>query len=140
MPKTIALFGSSRRGGNTGRFMDHIAELSGIEVVDLGELNISAYDYSHRNRGDDFEGLMSRVLDFDNIIIASPVYWYAACGESPPILSVHRWLSACRSPLWMPWQRPLPTSGCASGVWHMPTAARDIRARCTRPRSGRSCA
>ncbi len=82
MSTTIALFGSSRRGGNTGQFMDHIAEFIKVEVVDVGTLDISPYDYDHRNRGDDFEPLMTKVLAFDNIIIASPVYWYAV---SPPV-------------------------------------------------------
>jgi multimeric flavodoxin WrbA len=82
MSSTIALFGSSRRNGNTGQFTDDIADLLGIEVVDLGQLQISAYDYDHRNRGDDFEPLMMRMLSFENIIIASPVYWYSV---SPPV-------------------------------------------------------
>jgi multimeric flavodoxin WrbA len=82
MNDAIALFGSSRRHGNTGRFMDHIAEALDIEVVDLGQLRMSPYDYEHRNRGDDFEPLMQRVLEFDHIIIGSPVYWYSV---SPPV-------------------------------------------------------
>jgi len=82
MSSAIALFGSSRRHGNTGQFMDDIAAASGIEVVDLGQLRISPYDYNHRNRDDDFEPLMKRVLDVDHIIIASPVYWYSV---SPPV-------------------------------------------------------
>lgn len=82
MGSAIALFGSSRRDGNTGQFMDDIAAKLGIEVVDLGKLRISPYDYEHRNRGDDFEPLMKRVLDFEAIIIASPVYWYSV---SPPV-------------------------------------------------------
>ena len=48
-----------------------------MEVVDLAQKNISAYDYEHRNRGDDFEPLMKRVLTFDQIVFATPVYWYA---------------------------------------------------------------
>lgn len=78
----IALFGSSRRHGNTGQLLDHIVEMSGIEVVDLSQLRMSPYDYEHRNRDDDFEPLMRRVLEFDKIIVASPVYWYAV---SPPV-------------------------------------------------------
>lgn len=62
--------------------MDHLCTKRSIEVVDLGELHLSPYDYEHRNRSDDFEPLMSRVLAFDSIIIASPVYWYAV---SPPV-------------------------------------------------------
>ena len=81
-PSTIALFGSSRRNGNTGKFMDRIAQELEIEVVDLAARNISPYDYAHQNRSDDFERLMGSVLDFDQIIFATPVYWYAA---SPPM-------------------------------------------------------
>ena len=45
MASAIALLGSSRRHGNTGRLMDQIAAALSIEVVDLGELDISPYDY-----------------------------------------------------------------------------------------------
>jgi len=80
--RAIALFASSRRNGNTGQLMDRIAKELAIEVVDLGNARMSAYDYEHRNRDDDFEPLMKRVLDFDQIIFASPVYWYSV---SPPM-------------------------------------------------------
>jgi len=62
--------------------MDQISVELGIEVVDLGQLRMSPFDYEHRNRGDEFEPLMARVLNFDQIIIASPVYWYSV---SPPV-------------------------------------------------------
>jgi len=48
-----------------------------IEVVNLDTLRISPFDYEHRNRNDDFEPLMRRVLDHDQIIFSTPVYWYA---------------------------------------------------------------
>jgi multimeric flavodoxin WrbA len=75
MPSTIALFASSRRNGNTGRLMDRIAAELEIEVVDLSEKAMSAFDYEHRNRADDFEPLMNHVLGYEQIIFASPVYW-----------------------------------------------------------------
>ena len=62
--------------------MDRIALSLDIEVVDLGGLRLSAYDYDHANRDDDFEPLMRRVLAHDQIVFASPIYWYAA---SPPM-------------------------------------------------------
>ncbi len=77
MSGVIALFASSRRNGNTGRLMDRIATELGIEVVDLASVRMSEYDYEHRNRDDDFEPLMNRVLAFDQLIVASPVYWYS---------------------------------------------------------------
>ena len=82
MPGAIALFASSRRNGNTGRLVDAIAARLGMEVVDLSATRISGYDYEHRNRDDDFEPLVQRVLQFDRIVFASPVYWYAV---SPPM-------------------------------------------------------
>lgn len=82
MASAIALLGSSRRHGNTGQLMDDVASRLDIEVVDLGQMRIAAYDYEHRNRGDDFEPLMNRVLECDHIILGSPVYWYMV---SPPL-------------------------------------------------------
>ncbi len=72
MRSTIALFASARRKGNTGRLMDRIADELQIQVVDLSKKTISAFDYQHRNRTDDFEPLMDHVLTFEQIIFASP--------------------------------------------------------------------
>jgi multimeric flavodoxin WrbA len=77
MLSTIALLSSSRRFGNTGRLVDRIALQTNIEVVDLAGLRMSSYDYEHLNRDDDFEPLMKRVLAHDQIVFATPVYWYA---------------------------------------------------------------
>jgi multimeric flavodoxin WrbA len=79
---TVALFASSRRHGNTGQLTNQIAQALEIEVIDLGQKAISGYDYEHRNRNDDFEELMERVLGYEQLIFASPVYWYAV---SPPM-------------------------------------------------------
>src|SRR3984885_12181243 len=77
MRSTIALFSSSRRLGNTGQLIDRIALELNIEVVDLAGQRISPYDYEHLNRNDDFEPLMKRLLAHDQIIFATPIYWYA---------------------------------------------------------------
>ncbi len=79
---TLALFASSRRHGNTGQLMDRVASELRIEVVDLATKDISAFDYEHRNRKDEFESLIDHVLNFRRIIFASPVYWYSV---SPPM-------------------------------------------------------
>lgn len=81
MSTAIAVFGSSRRNGNTGRLMDAVASRLSIDVVDLAEKRISPYDYQHRNRGDAFEPLMERILQHDQVIFASPVYWYAVSAH-----------------------------------------------------------
>jgi multimeric flavodoxin WrbA len=84
MLSTIALFSSSRRLGNTGQLIDRIALELNIEVVDLAGQRMSPYDYDHRNRNDDFEPLMQRVLAHDQIIFATPIYWYAV----PPAMKI----------------------------------------------------
>lgn len=82
MKNAIALFASSRRHGNTGQLMDKIAQALNIDVIDLNDYHFSDFDYEHRNKGDDFSQLFERVLTYDHIIFASPVYWYAV---SPPM-------------------------------------------------------
>lgn len=82
MSSTIILFASSRRNGNTGQLTDAVANELGLDVIDLGERDISAFDYEHRNRSDDFEPLMEKVLSVENIIFASPIYWYSV---APPM-------------------------------------------------------
>ena len=77
MLSTIALFSSSRRHGNTGQLIDRIALELNIEVVDLAGRRMSSYDYQHLNRNDDFEPLMQRVLAHEQIIFATPIYWYS---------------------------------------------------------------
>jgi multimeric flavodoxin WrbA len=77
MLTTIVLFASSRRHGNTGAIIDRIAADLNIEVVDLSDTDMSPYDYAHRNRRDGFEPLVDRVLRYDQVIFAAPVYWYA---------------------------------------------------------------
>jgi multimeric flavodoxin WrbA len=79
--RPIVLLASSRRRGNTGALADAIATKLRAEVVDLSALRLSSYDYEHRNRDDDFEPLMARVLECDPIVFASPIYWYS-CAPS----------------------------------------------------------
>ncbi|MEW6989783.1 flavodoxin family protein [Colwelliaceae bacterium 6441] len=81
MKKTIAILGSSRRNGNTGKMIDSIAECLDIEVIDLNNLNISGYDYEHKNIDDDFLATIKHVLSHDHIIFASPVYWYSMSAQ-----------------------------------------------------------
>jgi len=77
MNPTKIVFASSRRRGNTGQLADLIAEKLSVELVDLGSKNISEFDYAHLNRADDFEPLMASLLDCENLIFASPIYWYS---------------------------------------------------------------
>lgn len=81
MTNTIAVIGSSRRAGNTGQLIDWVAGEIDCEVIDLGDQQISPYDYQHRNLHDDFIPLVDNLLKADNIVFASPVYWYAMSAQ-----------------------------------------------------------
>ncbi len=72
----IAILGSSRSFGYTRKALDTIIQGSEIEVIDLKNLNIMPYDYLYQNQSDDFKALMERIITFDTIILATPVYWY----------------------------------------------------------------
>lgn len=81
MSKVVAVFASARRQGNTGKFIDWIASEIGMEVIDLAEKDISAYDYEHNNINDDFIPLFNELLNYDKIIFVTPVYWYGPSAQ-----------------------------------------------------------
>jgi len=77
MPNAIIILGSSRNDGNTRQMVDYIVSQTGMEVINLNDKNISYYDYEHQNQGDDFLPLMEKIVTYDLIIFATPVYWYS---------------------------------------------------------------
>lgn len=81
MNKTVAIIASSRRNGNTGKLIDWIAEKLNIDIIDLSPLNISPFDYEHKNIDDDFLPIMNRIFKYDNIIFTSPVYWFSMSAQ-----------------------------------------------------------
>lgn len=81
MNNSIAIIGSSRRNGNTGKLVDWIARELKIEVIDLNTKNITPFDYQNKNINDDFLPMMGHILKYENIIFASPVYWYSMSAQ-----------------------------------------------------------
>lgn len=81
MNTSIALFASSRRNGNTGKLIDWIASELDMGVIDISEKVISPYDYDHKNIDDDFIPLVNELLNFKNIIFATPVYWFGPSAQ-----------------------------------------------------------
>ena len=79
--KTIAIIGSSRKKGNTRKFLDFIISENDINVITLSELKITPFDYNHNNKDDDFFPLIKELLKYDNFIFATPVYWYTFSSQ-----------------------------------------------------------
>lgn len=79
--KKLIILGSSRKDGDTKKVVDEIISLSGWDVLDLNDYNFSYYDYEHKNLDDDFLPLMRKIItNYDVLIFATPVYWYAMSG------------------------------------------------------------
>jgi multimeric flavodoxin WrbA len=72
----IIILGSSRSFGNTRKAVNAIIEEGTIPLIDLNTLDIKPYDYEYRNHTDNFIALIERIIEFDTLILATPVYWY----------------------------------------------------------------
>ncbi|MDU8886529.1 NAD(P)H-dependent oxidoreductase [Yeosuana sp. MJ-SS3] len=80
--KTVIVIGSSRSNGNTRRVVDQLISLSSdIDIIDLNSYNIGFYDYDFKNRNDDFFPLFLKILEYDTIIFATPIYWYTMSAQ-----------------------------------------------------------
>jgi len=75
---SVIILGSARSDGNTKKICDFISTLNKAPVIDLNDYKIAYYDYEHdhENKEDDYFTLMEKVLGFDTLIFATPVYWY----------------------------------------------------------------
>ncbi|MFC0119403.1 flavodoxin family protein [Pseudoalteromonas xiamenensis] len=75
--KTVVLFSSARENGNTGKAANQIAKRLNAELIYLDQFAIGRYSYTHSHRDDDFRQLLTKLIAFDHIVIASPIYWYS---------------------------------------------------------------
>lgn len=80
MMKTAIVLGSSRSNGNTSALSLSLVNELNADYFDLNQFVIQPFAYDN-NYQDDFAGLISRLLDYDRLIFASPMYWYSASGQ-----------------------------------------------------------
>jgi len=80
--KTVIVEGSHRYQGHTGLLADYLAsKLPAAHVVSLLDYDIGHYTYDHRYRNDDFLSLLRELSEYDTIVAATPIYWYAMSGR-----------------------------------------------------------
>ncbi|MFD0965046.1 flavodoxin family protein [Pseudofulvibacter geojedonensis] len=76
--KGVIILGSSRNNGNTNKVVSFVKDKTGFDVIDLSLKNINPFDYNFRHKDDDFIPLMNKIVsNYNTIIFATPVYWYA---------------------------------------------------------------
>lgn len=78
--KTAIVLGSSRSKGNTGALAQLVATELDAELFDLADYFILPYRYEHDQK-DDFRNLITQLLKFDRLVLASPMYWYSASAQ-----------------------------------------------------------
>ncbi|HUH33290.1 MAG TPA: NAD(P)H-dependent oxidoreductase [Daejeonella sp.] len=79
--RTVLILGSSRSTGNTSLIVDYLKEQLACDLIDLNNYQMSYYDYTHDNAGDDYLTLMRTLTtNYDLLILATPVYWYSMSG------------------------------------------------------------
>jgi len=81
MKKAILIFGSSNSNGETFKMVKFVCDKTNYPIVDLKTKNIGEFDYEFKNSNDDFLPLMEEIVtNYELIIFATPVYWYAMSG------------------------------------------------------------
>ncbi len=79
--KTVIILASSRSNGDTRKIVENLISKTNWKLLDLNNYNFSYYDYEHKNRHDDFIGLLKEITnEYDTLIFATPVYWYSMSG------------------------------------------------------------
>lgn len=76
----LAILGSSRVPGNTSQALARLMRGIG-ETVNLGELQIEPYSYNNDYNSSDYTYVISRIIDADCIVLATPVYWYSMSAQ-----------------------------------------------------------
>jgi multimeric flavodoxin WrbA len=79
--KGIIIQGSSKSDGNTSKIVEMLNEQLNYDVLDLTLLNIAPFDYDFKNKNDDFLPTLKNIVSqYNMILFATPVYWYAMSG------------------------------------------------------------
>lgn len=84
----LILSGSARPHGDTGRAVALLREKlpPEPEVIDLAAAGIRPFDYALPRQRDGLDAVAARMLAHDEIVFATPVYWYAMSGATKTLL------------------------------------------------------
>lgn len=82
MPKKIIfIIGSSRSSGNTRKVLDFVNAEIDAPIINLSDRNFTPYDYEEKNLDDDFLTIIEEIIQYETIVFATPVYWYAMSSQ-----------------------------------------------------------
>jgi multimeric flavodoxin WrbA len=75
--RPLIILGSARPNGETRKAVDIAFPAGSADLLVLPEFIIGGYDYQHRNTADAFSSIAEAMTSVDQIVFATPVYWYA---------------------------------------------------------------
>jgi len=77
----VLISSSARSDGDTMIVCKYLSKNKDWPIIDLCTLNISHYDYQHKNEHDDFIPLITNLVqNYDHLIFLTPIYWYTMSG------------------------------------------------------------
>lgn len=79
--QAVVVLGTSRSDGNTRFAVERVLAERSVKIVDLSQIAMSAYDYSHSNAGDEFLPFIEDIAAMQLWILATPVYWYTMSAQ-----------------------------------------------------------
>ena len=78
---TLVILGSARSDGNTRSFLDLVLANGPATVIDLCDHELGHYEYDMPSDRDGFAMMTTQMKSHSNLLLATPVYWYAMSGR-----------------------------------------------------------
>ncbi|MFD2999096.1 flavodoxin family protein [Pontibacter toksunensis] len=79
--KPAVIIGSARRDSDTKKLVEVLFPESDVKVLDLLDYKLDAYNYSGAySTEDQFLQIVEELLPHQQLIFATPVYWYSMSG------------------------------------------------------------
>ena len=85
----LVILGSARGDGKTKKALNLALDGIDHELVDLNQLNIQLFNYETAQVADDFLPLIEKLVQCDDLILATPVYWYSVSAQMK--IFIDRW-------------------------------------------------
>jgi multimeric flavodoxin WrbA len=77
----LTILGSARGESHTQALLDAVLSGRPATRIDLRELDIRQYEYDRAMERDDFGTVAEAMIAHEQIVFATPVYWYAMSGR-----------------------------------------------------------
>jgi len=80
--KFVVIMGSSRGDGDTMSLYKCVFKNINHKLIDLNDRKIAFFDYSFDyDKDDEFIDIAEEITEYENIIFATPVYWYTMSAQ-----------------------------------------------------------